>query len=110
MSTKPSTAAALHGWDELLSDPPADLAPAARDRLPQLAEREVSRTKRVCPLPTPQRRARAVLLQEHGAGGVRSRRGAQDGRLRASHRWQGPAGRRPAPVSSRANRNGHTVR
>ncbi|MGW2695143.1 hypothetical protein ACWERW_27920 [Streptomyces sp. NPDC004012] len=76
MSTKPSTAAALHGWDELLSDPPADLAPAARDRLPQLAEREVSRTKRVCPLPTPQRRARAVLLQEHGAGGVRSRAGS----------------------------------
>jgi aminoglycoside phosphotransferase (APT) family kinase protein len=40
VSTTPSTAAALHGWDELLSDPPADLAPAARDRLPQLVELE----------------------------------------------------------------------
>ncbi|MEU0074067.1 phosphotransferase [Streptomyces sp. NPDC006332] len=42
VSTAPSTAAALHGWDELLSDPPADLAPAARDRLPQLAELEAA--------------------------------------------------------------------
>ncbi|MCZ1004188.1 hypothetical protein [Streptomyces mirabilis] len=40
VSTAPSKAAALHGWDELISDPPADLAPAARDRLPQLAELE----------------------------------------------------------------------
>ncbi|WP_246040781.1 phosphotransferase family protein [Streptomyces cadmiisoli] len=31
---------ALHGWDELLVDPPADLAPAARAHLPQLAELE----------------------------------------------------------------------
>ncbi|MGW1674552.1 phosphotransferase family protein [Streptomyces sp. NPDC002324] len=38
----PSTAATLHGWDELLADPPDDLAPAARDRLPQLAELEAS--------------------------------------------------------------------
>ncbi|MFF2520313.1 phosphotransferase family protein [Streptomyces sp. NPDC058086] len=42
VSTAPSTAASLHGWDELLSDPPADLAPAARDRLPQLAELEAA--------------------------------------------------------------------
>jgi aminoglycoside phosphotransferase (APT) family kinase protein len=42
VSTTPSTAAALHGWDELLSDPPADLAPAARDRLPQLVELEAA--------------------------------------------------------------------
>ncbi|MEU3620765.1 phosphotransferase [Streptomyces sp. NPDC006872] len=34
--------AALHGWDELFSDPSADLAPAARDRLPQLAELEAA--------------------------------------------------------------------
>ncbi|MFI1035185.1 phosphotransferase family protein [Streptomyces sp. NPDC020951] len=34
--------AALHGWDELFSDPPADLAPAARDRLSQLAELEAA--------------------------------------------------------------------
>ncbi|MFJ1559890.1 phosphotransferase family protein [Streptomyces mirabilis] len=42
MSTVPSTVAALHGWDELISDPPADLAPAARAHLPQLAELEAS--------------------------------------------------------------------
>ncbi|MEU3246951.1 MULTISPECIES: phosphotransferase family protein [unclassified Streptomyces] len=42
VSTAPSTAAALHGWNELLSDPPADLAPSARDRLPQLAELEAA--------------------------------------------------------------------
>ncbi|MGW4735147.1 phosphotransferase family protein [Streptomyces shenzhenensis] len=42
VSTRPSTTAALHGWDELLADPPADLAPAARDHLPQLAELEVA--------------------------------------------------------------------
>lgn len=42
VSTTPSTTAALHGWDELLSDPPDDLAPAARDRLPQLAELEAA--------------------------------------------------------------------
>ncbi|WP_326763340.1 phosphotransferase (plasmid) [Streptomyces sp. NBC_01591] len=42
VSTTPSTAAGLHGWDELLRDPPADLAPAARDRLPQLAELEAA--------------------------------------------------------------------
>ncbi|MFF4709600.1 phosphotransferase family protein [Streptomyces sp. NPDC001297] len=39
---KPSTAAALHGWNELLTAPPADLDPVARDRLPQLAELEAS--------------------------------------------------------------------
>ena len=42
VSTAPSTAAALHGWDELLSDPPADLAPAVRAHLPQLAELEAA--------------------------------------------------------------------
>jgi aminoglycoside phosphotransferase (APT) family kinase protein len=42
VSTTPSTAAALHGWDELLSDPPADLAPTARAHLPQLAELEAA--------------------------------------------------------------------
>lgn len=31
------TTAALHGWDELLSAPPADLSPAER-HLPQLAQ------------------------------------------------------------------------
>ncbi|MGW1364514.1 phosphotransferase [Streptomyces chartreusis] len=40
VNTTPTTTAALHGWDELLADPPADLAPDARDRLPQLAELE----------------------------------------------------------------------
>jgi aminoglycoside phosphotransferase (APT) family kinase protein len=40
--TTPSTAAALHGWDELLADPPADLPPTARAHLPQLAEREAA--------------------------------------------------------------------
>ncbi|AVH61696.1 MULTISPECIES: phosphotransferase family protein [Streptomyces] len=42
VSTMPSTAASLHGWDELLADPSADLAPAARDRLPQLTELEAA--------------------------------------------------------------------
>jgi aminoglycoside phosphotransferase (APT) family kinase protein len=42
VSTAPSTAAALHGWDELASDPPADLAPAACANLPQLAELEAA--------------------------------------------------------------------
>ncbi|MFG3532959.1 aminoglycoside phosphotransferase [Streptomyces sp. NPDC047917] len=42
VSSTPSTTAALHGWDELLADPPADLAPAARDRLEQLAELEAA--------------------------------------------------------------------
>ncbi|WSQ14967.1 aminoglycoside phosphotransferase family protein [Streptomyces sp. NBC_01231] len=42
MSTRPSTTAALHGWDELFSDPPADLAPAARAHLRQLAELEAA--------------------------------------------------------------------
>jgi hypothetical protein len=42
VSGLPSTAAGLHGWDELLCDPPADLSPAARNRLPQLAELEAS--------------------------------------------------------------------
>ncbi|MFD5521981.1 phosphotransferase [Streptomyces sp. NPDC127066] len=40
MSTTRSTTAALHGWDELLSDPSADRAPAL---LPQLAELEAAR-------------------------------------------------------------------
>jgi aminoglycoside phosphotransferase (APT) family kinase protein len=42
VNTAPSVAAALHGWDELISDPPADLAPAARAHLPQLAELEAA--------------------------------------------------------------------
>lgn len=42
VANTPSTTAALHGWDELLSDPPADLAPAARGRLAQLAELEAA--------------------------------------------------------------------
>ncbi|MCX4902759.1 phosphotransferase family protein [Streptomyces sp. NBC_00878] len=42
VSTTPSTTAALHGWDELLSDPSADLAPAARAHLAQLAELEAA--------------------------------------------------------------------
>ncbi|GHE51311.1 phosphotransferase family protein [Streptomyces capitiformicae] len=42
VSTSPSTAAVLHGWDELISAPPADLAPAARAHLPQLAELEAA--------------------------------------------------------------------
>lgn len=42
VSTAPSTAAGLHGWDELLADPSADLAPAARDSLQQLAELEAA--------------------------------------------------------------------
>ncbi|MFB6814447.1 phosphotransferase family protein [Streptomyces sp. NPDC056347] len=42
VNSTPSTTAALHGWDELLADPPADLAPAARDRLKQLAELEAA--------------------------------------------------------------------
>ncbi|WP_105974697.1 phosphotransferase [Streptomyces geranii] len=42
VSTTPSTAATLHGWDELASDPPADLDPAAHDRLEQLAELEAT--------------------------------------------------------------------
>ncbi|MFE3270968.1 phosphotransferase family protein [Streptomyces sp. NPDC059215] len=40
VSTIPSTAASLHGWDELAADPPADLPAAARDRLQQLVELE----------------------------------------------------------------------
>jgi aminoglycoside phosphotransferase (APT) family kinase protein len=42
VSATPSTVAGLHGWDELLSAPPADLAPAARAHLPQLAELEAA--------------------------------------------------------------------
>ncbi|MGQ4333413.1 MULTISPECIES: phosphotransferase family protein [Streptomyces] len=42
VSAVPSTAAALHGWDELAADPPDDLAPAARVHLPQLAELEAT--------------------------------------------------------------------
>jgi aminoglycoside phosphotransferase (APT) family kinase protein len=42
VSTAPSTAAALHGWDELISAPPDDLDPAARAHLPQLAELEAA--------------------------------------------------------------------
>ncbi|MEU5298607.1 phosphotransferase family protein [Streptomyces umbrinus] len=42
VSTTPSTVAGLHGWNELLSAPPADLAPAARTHLPQLAELEAA--------------------------------------------------------------------
>ncbi|MEJ8632299.1 phosphotransferase family protein [Streptomyces sp. MS2.AVA.5] len=41
-SNAPSTTAALHGWDELLADPPGDLAPVARAHLPQLAELEAT--------------------------------------------------------------------
>ncbi|CAM5272308.1 hypothetical protein ACFUV2_09045 [Streptomyces pilosus] len=37
MNDTPSTTATLHGWNNLLADPPADLAPAARAYLPQLA-------------------------------------------------------------------------
>ncbi|MGZ3103606.1 phosphotransferase family protein [Streptomyces sp. H72] len=42
MNGTPSITAALHGWDARLADPPADLAPAARDRLEQLAELEAA--------------------------------------------------------------------
>ncbi|MFI0742749.1 phosphotransferase family protein [Streptomyces sp. NPDC021100] len=42
VNSTPSTTAALHGWDELLADPPADLAPTARGRLEQLAELEAA--------------------------------------------------------------------
>ncbi|MFJ9481475.1 phosphotransferase family protein [Streptomyces mirabilis] len=42
VNSTPSNTAALHGWDELLSGPPGDLAPAARERLPQLAELEAA--------------------------------------------------------------------
>ncbi|MFF0450866.1 phosphotransferase family protein [Streptomyces sp. NPDC004609] len=42
VSTAQSTAAALHGWDELLSNPPVNLAPAARAHLPQFAELEAA--------------------------------------------------------------------
>ncbi|WP_268248987.1 phosphotransferase family protein [Streptomyces pilosus] len=38
----PSTTATLHGWNNLLADPPADLAPAARAHLPQLTELEAA--------------------------------------------------------------------
>ncbi|WP_331759876.1 phosphotransferase (plasmid) [Streptomyces sp. NBC_01525] len=40
--TAPSPMGALHGWNELLCAPPADLDPAARARLPQLAELEAA--------------------------------------------------------------------
>lgn len=42
VSTAPSVAAGLHGWDELASEPPADLAPAARAHLAELAELEAA--------------------------------------------------------------------
>ncbi|MET9083207.1 phosphotransferase [Streptomyces sp. NPDC004237] len=42
VSTTPSTAAALHGWDELACDPPAGLEPATRALLPQLADMEAA--------------------------------------------------------------------
>ncbi|MDI5969439.1 phosphotransferase [Streptomyces sp. SL13] len=42
VSTAPSTAAALHGWDELATAPPPDLAPTARAHLSQLAELEAA--------------------------------------------------------------------
>ncbi|WP_328842992.1 phosphotransferase family protein [Streptomyces sp. NBC_00258] len=42
VSTTPSTVAGLHGWNELLSAPSADLAPEARNHLPQLAELEAA--------------------------------------------------------------------
>ncbi|MFG2351591.1 phosphotransferase family protein [Streptomyces phaeochromogenes] len=42
VSTTPSTVASLHGWNELLSAPPDDLAPEARTHLPQLAELEAA--------------------------------------------------------------------
>ncbi|MGW2282860.1 phosphotransferase family protein [Streptomyces sp. NPDC001770] len=42
VSTTPSTSATLHGWDELAAQPPGDLAPAARDLLPHLAEHEAA--------------------------------------------------------------------
>ncbi|CAL9333782.1 hypothetical protein SUDANB132_00127 [Streptomyces sp. enrichment culture] len=42
MNGTPSTTATLHGWNNLLADPPADLAPAARAHLPQLAELEAA--------------------------------------------------------------------
>ncbi|MFE3144399.1 phosphotransferase family protein [Streptomyces scopuliridis] len=42
VSTAPSTAAALHGWDELAADPLADLVPTARALLPELAELEAA--------------------------------------------------------------------
>ncbi|MFE6104695.1 phosphotransferase family protein [Streptomyces laurentii] len=38
----PSAVAALHGWDELLHDPPAGLSHTARAYLPQLAELEAA--------------------------------------------------------------------
>lgn len=42
VSTTPSTAMALHGWAEIAADPPTDLAPAAREHLPRLAELEAA--------------------------------------------------------------------
>ncbi|MDX3867228.1 phosphotransferase family protein [Streptomyces europaeiscabiei] len=42
VNTTPSTTATLHGWDELLADPPSDLDPAARAHLAQLAELEAA--------------------------------------------------------------------
>ncbi|CAM5658407.1 hypothetical protein GCM10010261_62260 [Streptomyces pilosus] len=42
MNGTPSTTATLHGWNNLLADPPADLAPAARAHLPQLTELEAA--------------------------------------------------------------------
>lgn len=38
----PSGAANLHGWDVLLADPPGDLDPDVRHRLPELAELEAA--------------------------------------------------------------------
>lgn len=42
VNSTPSTTEALHGWNALLADPPADLVPAARDHLEQLAELEAA--------------------------------------------------------------------
>lgn len=38
----PSGAAGLHGWDVLLANPPGDLGPGVRHRLPKLAELEAA--------------------------------------------------------------------
>ncbi|MFE7752134.1 phosphotransferase family protein [Streptomyces sp. NPDC057428] len=42
VASTPSGAAGLHGWDQLLADPPGDLEPAVRQRLPELAELEAA--------------------------------------------------------------------
>lgn len=42
MSNAPSAAVALHGRDELATDPLADLAPTARALLPELTELEAA--------------------------------------------------------------------